>query len=523
MSGGTSNTEYKLVEPHNPTDPIVVFDPTIKQGGACKTFYGENDEGIVTGSKDTNMLDVDGVKVPIVNFNNSAIAIRNILDFKLSVTGFLPTLELVILDEDDKIKATDVPGMENNVTIILIAPVDGANKKIAMRFYITECNFNDDGTIHCIGEMKLPNLHSIKNIQLSDSKLSTYEMMEQIAKDNELGFAATEDCKDIDDKRWRQLYRQSTIDYVKEQLKFAGKDEASVFDAWVDQFGYLVLVNVSWVFNYDLDPFQLTIKTIPGIITGSKMPEDTKPEATEVVRLLTNQHYNTLAENLYFTKYEHKTNNEALKEGTNNKYYYMTGLCSENKIGSFETEIKEHSLDGQSEESEYTFENVEFIGFDFSEDDDDNTPIIVQQKNVDNFFANIYSKEMVVTMPKPNYLFQRGMLVIVALEEYNGATKKMLLESSDNVFASEDEWADESDASFLKKAEDPGELMDNSLDALTNKYSSATNLAHSGTYYIKDITFTYKYGDGDITQEMTLVKRGPRTNVNNKLTKLTTL
>lgn len=505
----------QLIEPYNPTDPIVVSDPTLVQYNTVKTFTSDEESTNVDEGA-AKHLDIDGVKVPIIMLNNSSINENNILEFKLEIKEFVPKLQLKIYDTDGRIQAMDVPGMENNITVIMIAPAEGANKKISIRFYITECSFNVDGTVDYKAEFKLPNLYSIKNEQIGSGKLSTYEMLEQIAKDNELGFAATEDCEGIEDKRWRQLYRQTTLDYIQEQLKFAGKDKDSIFEAWIDQFGYLVLVNVAWVFSYEVNPLQLTVKTIAGINTGMKLTADVKPTVQDMFRMISNKKYETKAENMYFDKYENKVNND-LKSGTKNTYYYMKALGSENKMDSFDTEIKEFSLDGQAEENEYTFENVEFIGFDMS-DDDDNTPIIVQQKNVENFFTNIYSKSVVVSMPKPNYLLQRGMLIYVVNYEYNAAAGKYVAENVENVDVATPEV--EPGESGVKHVSDHDGTTEVVTEAFLNKYSGVVNPSQSGLYYIKDITFLYNYGDEEITQQMTLVKRGRRTNLNNKLTNI---
>jgi hypothetical protein len=240
--------------------------------------------------------------------------------------------------------------------------------------------------------------------------------------------------------------------------------------------------------------------------------------------LISNHRQETSAENLYFTKYENVSNNEGLKAGTKNKYYYMKALCSENKMDSFETEIKENSSEAQTEKNDYTFENVEFLGFDFTDDDDEeNTPIVVQQKNVENFFTNIYSKEVVVTMPKPNYLLQRGMLVIALFEEYNPVAKKAIIENAENINVAESEYTGEENEDIVKSPDDSGTMLDMVDQQFSNELDSVQNPVQTGIYYIKDITFFYNYGDDEIIQQMTLVKRGSRTNLNNKLAKLTVL
>ena len=46
-----------------------------------------------------------------------------------------------INDIDSNIQASDIPKMNNVITVILTAPIDGAAKKISLDFYITNCNF----------------------------------------------------------------------------------------------------------------------------------------------------------------------------------------------------------------------------------------------------------------------------------------------------------------------------------------------------------------------------------------------
>lgn len=518
VNGGEDKTniqyeEFEPVDPQNPTDPIVVFDPKIPQTTVMRKYIeqepstAENAPGDYTDQDNTA---IDGIKIPIICLNNSSIKYKDILEFKLSIKEFLPTLELKIYDAEGKLKAMDVPGMENGITVVLIAPIDGANKKISLDFYILECNFTDGGIVEYKAEMKLTNMHSKKNVQLGSEKLSTYEMLEEIAKQNDLGFAATEDCKGIEDKRWRQVYGQPFCEYIKEQLSFAGKDENSIFDAWVDEFGYLVMVNIAWVFNYTLDVKQLTIKTIDGINSGTKLEADMDVSLKETLRMISNQKSSINNENLRISNYTHDVDNNKLKDGTVSKYYYMTGLCESNTIEMHEGEIKELSIDAQSDNADYGFENIEFIGFDMTDDDDeDNTPIIVQEKNVSNFFNTIYAKTLNVTMTKPNYLLQRGTLILVDIEEFNSLVKNDIIDNAENSVKTEE------DEKKIQVNENRGSAFEAKKEMFGNTMDGVPNFAKCGVYYIKDITFVYSEGAQEIMQQMTLVKRGMQNNINN--------
>ena len=77
---------------------------------------------------------------------------------KLYIKDFLPTIELIIDDLDKNIQGTDIPGMNNVITVIMISPIDGVNKKVTLDFYITKCTFNDDNTITYLGELKINGL-----------------------------------------------------------------------------------------------------------------------------------------------------------------------------------------------------------------------------------------------------------------------------------------------------------------------------------------------------------------------------
>lgn len=510
--------EIKLVEPYNPTDPIVVFDPSLEKTELVRDFIGSemneaaDDEGDVP---DANNLNIDGVKIPIIQLNNTAIDFENVEEMTISLKGFLPELELKIYDYDGIIQSSDVPGMSNLVTVVLLSPVEGTNKKISLDFYITECKFNKDNTALYKGVMNLNSFRSKKNIQIGSGKLTTYEMLEQIAKDNDLGFAATENCKSINDKRYRQMYRETFVEFIEEQMSFAGTGTDTVIDSWIDEFGYLVMVNFSWVMSYSIDPFQLTIKTTKGINTGSKQPEELDNTIEETVRMISNQASVGVIDNMIFSVYTNEVDNSAVIEnGATSKYYYLKDPCGSNQIQEATGAIIEPSMDGANDIATYANENIEFIGIDFTDDDDEeNTPILVQKKNIQNYRASMCNKSIIVEMPKANYLLQRGTLVVVNIDEEGEVAKRELIDESDVVTKTEP------DEKILQDDIESEEVINARNQMLYNdKKESMQNITTSGVYYIKDMTFKYTRGEPEIKQIMTLVKKGLKTNLKNYLT-----
>ena len=512
------DTQIKLVKPYNPTDPIVVFDPTYEKTEIAKIFYGseENEPADFEGDvPDANNLKIDGVKIPIIQLNNTAIDFENIDEMSLKLKGFLPELELKIYDYSGMIKATDAPGINNLITVILISENEGTNKKISLDFYITECIFNVDNTINYKGIMNLTTFRSKQNKQIGNGKLTTYEMLEQIAKENHLGFAATENCKSVNDKRYRQIYGETFTEYIEEQMSFAGTGRDTIIDAWVDEFGYLVMVNFSWVMSYKINPFQLTIKTISGINGGSKQSSQLDTSVTETVRMITNATASKgIMDNMKFSTYTHEIdNNKAIENGTASKYYYLNDPGGQNLIQECEGVVIEPSLDGAYDIGQYANTNIEFIGFNFTDDDDtENVPIIVQKKNISNYKASMCNKSIIVEMTKPNYLLQRGTLVAVDIEETDDLTKRTLIDDSNNVFKGKPD-----DNLFENDIESP-EADNARRQLIFNNMESMQNVSVSGIYYIKDIEFKYNVGEAEIKQIMTLVKKGLKSNINNYAT-----
>ena len=103
--------------------------------------------------------------------------------------------------------------MNNCITVIMIAPVNGANKKISLDFYITKCTFENNIATY-YGEYKCIDLNRELITQLGDKQLTTYECFLEVAKLCNLGFASSYGCHDFNDAIWRQIYRQTYKDFI---------------------------------------------------------------------------------------------------------------------------------------------------------------------------------------------------------------------------------------------------------------------------------------------------------------------
>lgn len=530
--------DIELIEPYNPLDPIVVFDPEVKQSPIVMRYNPPNEE---TGDN-SNFQDStkeDAIRFPLIKLNNKIIEKTNIEEFTLTLRDFLPHLKIQIADYNKTIQNTDVPGMNNVVTVIMVAPEDGSNKKISLDFYITKCDFFDK-TIVYEGDLTLKDLRQVKWEQIGDDKLTTYDMLQTIAKDCGLGFAATENCSTINDARWRQIYSKTYVDYINEQMELGGLDEYSIFDAWVDQFNYLTLVNIPWVMSEPVAPNQLVTKLIGGETlteTDFKVPEQT---VAEVPRTISNTKDGSAANNMMFNKFESAVSNEKIMEdGTLTTFFYLSDPGGANGIITEQVQIIENSIDGIEGNTDYEFGNCEFLGVEMGED----VPILKQKRIVTAYLRKIRAKQLYVEMPKPNHNLQRGMLINVMSQEYQTDMKRTILMNMDNSMANPESEKDTSmSGSASEKAEgllngdnansdaqtdaeelvekmtpDEGEFEQSDFDKLIEDESfGVPNPAISGMYYIDMVEYKYKKGDADIKQCMYLIKRGMQSSLTNK-------
>ena len=241
------NNSNLIKEPYNPLDPIVVFDPEFAKRIVVKNFEDVQNKNPQM-SEQSNALKDDAINIPVVKINNVLMNDNQLDSLTINYDYFLPTIHVSVKDDTGFIKTCDTPGLDNFIEVIITSEINGYYKKISLVFYITDYKIYDS-YISYDGIYKMQELNTNVFKQIGDKKLSTYEMLEAIAKETKLGFAATKGCKDVKDEYYRLVQSTSYKDYIKEQLAIAGEDEKSIFDAWVDINGYIVMVNVYNVMN----------------------------------------------------------------------------------------------------------------------------------------------------------------------------------------------------------------------------------------------------------------------------------
>lgn len=476
----------------NYTDPKVEFDPKFDR--PITGIYFEDATNIMGSDKNDMMNRVkdDAINVPLVKVNTTIIN-ENKLDYlKIMYDGFLPSIHLSVKDDNKTITSNDNYGMNNQINVVITVPINGYYKKISLPFYITNMEYyNDYISYDAILKINSLNNSCVKGITHNSKKdLTTYELCYEIALENKLGFACTEDCDEIDDAMPRLMQGQNYLEFIKNQITISGNDD-SVFDAWVDLFGYLVLVNVKGVMNSDIEPNDLCIFNMGNGNSNVQGGPEVKPFLS--LRILTNKEFDNIPHNMFFRKIENIIDNsEIYDNGTSNKNFYLMSPCNKNIIGDKQFDIVENSLDGMENADKYNFLRMNFVGIDFSENN-----ILNQKAKNESYMNKIRARKIKIQLENYNLGLERGTLVWVNFIDYDRNTIKMN-NYKENL---ED-----------KEYADIDEGIEDNATGKPNPYIP-------GMYYIDSMEFEYASENRKIIQYLYLIKKSFSTNSLNRINK----
>lgn len=506
-----------FIEPTNYTDPVVWHDPVIEKSGITKLYEPENAEGgkveegtNVSGNhKDFDTTKVDAIYHPIIQVNSRVLDNNNIKSMTIFYDDFFPTISLVVRDYSKYIQATNITQMNNEIKVIMISAVDGTYKPITLRFYIYDSFISGETVTFYASYKFLPfykeHLKQIVFPGCSKCNMqekrqpTTWEYLHKIALETGLGFASTDKCKDIEDRLPRIIQSRRYHEFIMDQIRFGGLDENSIFDVWVDLYGYITMVNLSWIFSQEINYKQLSIIAILGVLTTSN--NTPQPKGEKVFRTITNYNMMGYPTNMEIESYDTKVNNDVVWKGTLTKYkgFSPRGVRdgASNNYANEDIIIQQNSGDGsflEEYESEYTYVNIE-----------PNAILTNKQKIYrDSFLAKHRERYLIVKLKTYNLGFQRGTLINVAIFEADGKIKHKLLTSSTNVEGPNE-----------KIEFDDNDKKKEILNVVENASIMVPNESLSGIYYIDGMKFEYNYSIGKIEQSLILIKKGNLDGIDN--------
>ena len=487
--------ELLIEEPYNPTDHVVKFEPELGKPSVATTY----DSSKESDNSDYESTKSDGFDTPIVLLNQQVIPAGYIKSLVIDYRGFLPSLEIIVNDPRNEIQYIGGPGLRNFVAVILCPNNNGTYRKIALPFYIKDrINLKTD-EIKYVCEYYNLGLTDVKSMQIGDGPLTTYEFCEKVAKELHLGFAATDNCENITDKRYRQSYSQRFKDFIQNQINISGLDKDSVFDAWIDTHGYLVLTNVSWVFDTTVKPENLTVVVQPQIEIPIKNNSEQK-EPYRVQRTLMDMENYPINNLVISKKYNKLDTNKTTESGTDASFWILKSAGDQNILEMQDIQMEENSIEGK-DNAAYKFRKSTFLGCEMDEDN----PYMIQEQIRKHWLEKKRSKLLIVELNRPNYGLERGTLINVGVIEYDPAKMRTISQNLVNV---EKETKVE-DAPAVINDEDPPIDLANATDGNIG----VLNPALSGMFYIDGMKYVYDNEINKVIQVLYLIKRSEDNNL----------
>ena len=514
----------------NRTDPKVCHDPSITMEGIVRLFPNQNkvnfEEGEVSTNNKFEMTRVDGIEYPLVAVNDRNIENNEIISLTINYKTFLPQIELIIRDEHQKEQKINTTQMSSIIRVCIIATVNNVYRKLLLNFrtYDMQINESDPTLVTYYGTYYVKEFRQVNTRHIWMSSVcpaqpncgqgghinaNTWEMLHRIAELTGLGFAATKKCKEIPDHVIRNIYTQRYDQFIEQQLVHCGTDEENIFDAWVDLYGYIVMVNVPWVFNEDITPDELTINAVVGIHGTSNDVTEQKP--VTINRTLTNYNLTATPSNMEIASYNMDVDNDSISHGTLEQVWMINFHGNLADVDALDVQSKQDSVDGDFIEDYNTGKNRPIPKFNFN--DDAWTGLsggydLHKQKIIRNaYFRKLRQSVLHVIMKNINLGLQRGTLVDIKIFDSDPINKKTTFANIDNLGVAS-ETTDESNVPL------PTEV--NQEDIIMDGGAYMPNMKLSGLYYIDGMTFEYARDRGRIVQILHLIKKGKTSGYENR-------
>jgi len=221
---------------------LTVSEPAIKLG---KITVPENDTSDNTPDTTRRM----GYASPFIKINGYNLPEQSISKFKLTTSGFRPSINVVFNDTDDMLEA-DFPKDGDLLELYIRSSNDKVYKKIRIDFDILTIKSNPAAsgtTFNISGIMHIPDLQS--EISMSLLENTSYNHLIEVCDALQLGFASN--ITETDDTMNRFNAKNTLSDFIKNITDSSYKDELSFLTSYIDFHYYLNFVEVNSCFQVD--------------------------------------------------------------------------------------------------------------------------------------------------------------------------------------------------------------------------------------------------------------------------------
>lgn len=368
---------------------LVEFNHQLKQSEIIIPLIHSSEDESGKNYKDNQpeiqQTQVHGILSPLIMINKTVIDFDSVIDFSLKSIGPLPSLSVIVFDRYNLISSLDTPGMDNEIRIQILPQFDGKYKKIDMTFFISNIKVMNGNTINLTGVYKSQSLNQTQF--KSFGKINTYNLVTNIAKETQLGFATN--VKSSQDERYVYCDNKTYIELMSREILRSGGDHI-VYDWWIDFWNNINFVDIYERYNAidDRKDMKIWVSGQSGEVTeGSKIiPIETEANI--------NNHPATSNLELAVKHYSIKNkSNSSVNQGTdklysiylNDKYEHMDYLIQD---GDIKKDI---------------FCRYEYLGEVYGDYD-----YLLAEKKCSSFLQKINSESVEVVLKQPTLGLMRG-------------------------------------------------------------------------------------------------------------------
>lgn len=241
----------------------VKYDPTLKIEEIVEPMYATSEnECAEDRPAEVQQTKITGILSPLIKVNRILILWDKVTKFELSSKGFLPTLSFTFRDDLGFTKSLDQPGNDNLVLLQILPPFEDAYKKINLRFFINDVRIKGD-IISITASYNVPAL--VQDKLQSFGKITTYDFLDKIAKECELGLASNLDG--TEDERYIYLRNTNFVKSIETEIKRSG-NENCILDTWIDLHNYVVLCDM--LERYNAIESEIKVWTAPTVIPDTE-------------------------------------------------------------------------------------------------------------------------------------------------------------------------------------------------------------------------------------------------------------
>lgn len=452
-------------------------------------------------------------RIPFVIINNYTFNDTDIKNFEIRNDGFIPTIELTIVDSKSQFSVDTFPRDGDVISVRIGSKQQDQYKDIRIDFDIDRVDsgmkltteIGSGGAKYSFtGKMKVPGLYAeeCKSYGVGTS----LDHLETIANDLELGLSTNID--ESDDEMNLVIAYQSVYETIEDLAKHSYVSDESFQTIAIDPYYYLNYVDMNALLNSEND---FNEDVIFGLIDNfnEEASQDNSINELKTKNLLTN-HPKFESVNLYIGKYalNNKAGSKVKKNGYKRTLQFFEDDSDEGLI-SFDIQplnsenLKdiEEPLRGRRDEERYKREvKFKYMGRKDSDPDTANT-------HLNYTFAALHNKQNLEEIDKLSLNVELPALN-PALHRFQKIPVMIFNITSQQTNA---------DSVLKEKKGDKGFDTTPSEDFNDDKLSDKTTMDEflSGFYIINSIVYKYNNRDGKVRQEMNLIRREWPSRINN--------